>query len=146
MSKHSDYSRRLLVVEIKRHLAEVQALFIALLSDPKCKQISRESCCLGVAACRGLTGIGSGGEYDGGCDTEELNNRLLRAFGQTTSYGGSAYQETTEQAAQRRATDRGEAGFALMDPFGEESEVGGASGLGESALTSYKEMAAGKCC
>lgn len=125
-------------------------MFISLLSDPKSKHLSRESCCLGLAACRGLTNAGSDGEGPSrgsgdSCRTEHLNQRLLRAFGQTANYGGSAYQESREQAAQRRATeqDSDTPMSAVMEQFGEESEIGGANGLGESALTSYKEMAAG---
>jgi proteasome component ECM29 len=136
-------------------MAEVQQVFISLLSDPKSKHLSRECCCLGLAACRGLSTNATSSEESAGhrsgsgtsCTTEELNHRLLRAFGQTTNYGGSAYQETREQAAERRERERSEPSRStVMDQFGEEnvSEVGGASGLGESALTSYKEMAAGK--
>lgn len=115
-------------------------MFISLLSDPKSKHLSRESCCLGLAACRGLT-TKEGGDN---LSAEQLNHRLLRAFGQTTNFGGSAYQETREQAAQRRATERSENETTVMEQFGEESQVGGASGVSESALNSYKEMAAGK--
>ena len=128
-------------------MTEVQSLFISLLSDPKSKHLSRESCSLGLAACRGLTTSSpeDGSDGDGNnCSTEELNHRLLRAFGQTTKYGGSAYQETREQAAQRRATERGGSENAnVLEQFGDESQVGGASGMAESALSSYKEMAAG---
>ena len=133
------YSKRPLVVEIKRHMQEVQSLFISLLSDPKSRHLSRESCCLGLSACRGLTKAGAGDNFS----TEELNHRLCSAFGQTTNHGQSAYQETPEQAAQRRAAERGSSGATIMEPFGEENfaEVGGASGVSESALNSYKEMA-----
>ena len=139
-----------MVIEIRQHLTEVQGLFIALLSDSKSKHLSRESCSLGLAACRGLTTSSSQEGRDGGdgdnCSTEELNHRLLRAFGQTTNYGGSAYQETREQAAQRRAAERSESeNAAVMEQFGDENQVGGASGISESALSSYKEMAAGTC-
>ena len=61
-------------------------------------------------------------------------------------HGSSAYQETREQAAQRRAAERGENGnpaSLAAEPFGEDVEIGGASGMGESALSAYKEMAAG---
>jgi proteasome component ECM29 len=144
------FSRRPLVAEIKLHMAEVQDVFIKLLSDPKSKHLSREACCLGLVACRGLTKIAfaeqnvSTGKPSFG--TEELNHRLLRAFGQTTNFGGSAYQETVQQAAERRAAEMEGAEQARtgMELFGEESEVGGASGLGEAALNSYKEMASGK--
>lgn len=147
VNKHENYSRRPLVTEIKRNMAEVQAVFIALLSDPKSKHLSRESCCLGLAACRGLTAKEIGTDAATGGDkgdfsTEQLNHRLVRAFGQTTNFGGSAYQETAQQAAQRRAAEQAEnGGSTVMEQFGQESEVGGVSGLGESALNSYKEMA-----
>ena len=134
-------------------MAEIQSLFIDLLSNPKSKQLSRESCCLGLAACRGLTKAQATSDQTGGnFSTDELNHRLLRAFGHTTNFGGSAYQETPEQAAVRRTAERNESGATetegsnVMEPFGGESEVGGASGLGESALNSYKEMASGECC
>ncbi|CAB9497586.1 associated protein ECM29 homolog [Seminavis robusta] len=143
VNKNESYAQRSLVLEIKRQLGEIQLVFIRLLSDPKSKHLSRESCCLGLAACRGLTkSVNVEGVRDMG--TEELNSRLLRAFGQTSNYGGSAYQETAQQAAQRRAAESGESGQVNtgMEQFGEGSEVGGASGLGEAALNSYKEMAA----
>lgn len=146
-NKHKNYSQRPLVTEVKRNMAEVQTVFIALLSDPKSKHLSRESCCLGLAACRGLTTKETGlvavaGGSNGDFSTEQLNHRLLRAFGQTTNFGGSAYQETAQQAAQRRAAEQAEnGGSTVMEQFGEESEVGGVSGLGESSLNSYKEMA-----
>jgi proteasome component ECM29 len=130
-------------------MAEVQNLFIKLLSDPKSKHLSREACCLGLAACRGLTKPAVAEQHVSDCNpnigTEDLNLRLLRAFGQTTHFGGSAYQETPQQAAERRGAERSgsEQARTGMEQFGEESEVGGASGLGEAALNSYKEMASG---
>ena len=80
--------------------------------------------------------------------TMELNNRLLRAFGQTTNFAGSAFMETTAQASARRAAERGsaaasQAGPDIMEAFGhEENEVGGAAGISEAALGAYREMAA----
>lgn len=129
----------------------MQDVFISLLSHPKTKHLSRESCSLGLAACRGLTSDGASNHEelsDAGsgtkCSVEELNHRLLRAFGQTTKYGGSAYQETREQAELRRASNPSETGSqSVMERFGEENQIGGASGIAESALNSYKEMAAG---
>jgi proteasome component ECM29 len=148
VNKSEMYSRRPLVTEIKLHMAEVQNLFIKLLSDPKSKHLSREACCLGLAACRGLTKTAAAEHATEGMPSfgsEELNHRLLRAFGQTTNFGGSAYQETAQQASERRAAERDgtEQARTGMEQFGEESEVGGASGLGEAALNSYKEMASG---
>ena len=150
VNKDESYARRFLVVEIKRHMVEIQSLFIALLSNPKSKQMSRESCCLGLSACRGLTkDQATDDQSNNTMSTDELNHRLLRAFG-TTNHGGSAYQETPEQAAARRSAERSESGAPeigganVMEQFGGEPEVGGQAGLGESALNSYKEMAAGK--
>jgi proteasome component ECM29 len=125
-----------------KHLDEIQGAFISLLSDPKTKHLSRESCCLGLAACRGLLQSETG---TNGRSPEELNNRLLRAFGQSTTFAGSAMQESRSQAAQRRS----EAGVSvdnaadaeLESSMGMESEVGGASGIGEAALGAYREMA-----
>jgi proteasome component ECM29 len=150
VNKSEIYSRRPLVTDINQHMAEVQNLFIKLLSDPKSKHLSREACCLGLAACRGLTKTAVAEQNVTAAmpsfGTEELNHRLLRAFGQTNNFGGSAYQETVQQAADRRAAETGgtEQARTGMEQFGEESEVGGASGLGEAALNSYKEMASGK--
>lgn len=150
VNKDEGYARRFLVVEIKRHMAEIQGLFIALLSNPKSKQICRESCCLGLSACRGLTkDQATDAQSSNNLSTDELNHRLLRAFG-TTNHGGSAYQETPEQAAARRTAERSESGATetgganVMEQFGGEPEVGGQAGLGESALNSYKEMASGE--
>ena len=135
------YANRALVKEIKLRMASVQQVFIQLLADPKIKQLSRESCCLGLAACRGIAGVGQ----SQATSSDELNYRLLRAFGQTTNFGGSAYMETPAQAAQRRANETGtnaEIGSVLMEQFGIESEFGGASGMSEAALGAYREMAA----
>lgn len=110
--------------------------------DPKGKQFSRESSCIGLAACRGLVkcvddlGIESNMEQS----ALSLNNRLLRAFGQTTNFGGSAMMETEAQAAVRRAAEgRGQNTDEVLEAA--QSEVGGASGIGEAALGAYREMA-----
>jgi proteasome component ECM29 len=136
---------RSLVQSLLERLDEVQQVFIRLLSDPKSKHLSRESCCLGLAACQGLTQASSTERnLASGQTNDELNQRLLRAFGQTTNYQGSAMMETTAQAAERRATEReapSGSGSTLMETFGAESEVGGASGMGEAALGAYREMA-----
>jgi proteasome component ECM29 len=74
-----------------------------------------------------------------GFSVDELNHKLLRAFGQTTNFGGSAMMETQAQAAARRAAQGmgdNEAPEAVI------TEVGGASGIGEAALGAYREMAA----
>jgi proteasome component ECM29 len=75
-----------------------------------------------------------------------MNESLLKAFGQTTSYGGSAMMESQAQNAERvRQENRereGIGGSSTTEPFGiETAEVGGA-GLGEAALGAYREMAA----
>lgn len=136
------YASRVLPGEILNRLGTIQMAFIQLLSDPKIKHISRESCCLGLAACRG---IASASHSEGA--TGELNQRLFSAFGQATSYAGSAMIETREQAAARRETEgRTEAtgppgGQGLMEQFGFEAEVGGVANMGEGALGAYREMA-----
>jgi proteasome component ECM29 len=121
------------------HLLEIQQTFLQLMTDQKGKQFSRESSCLGLAACRGLAVCSYGLESTSEQAVFDLNNRLLRTFGQTTNFGGSAMMETTAQAAARRPEEG-------TQSFGEpleytESEVGGASGIGEAALGAYREMA-----
>lgn len=132
---------RSLVHSLKAHLTELQSAFIALLSYPKSNQFSRESCCLGLAACRGLLKY----EHESGKDqsSDELNHRLLRAFGQTTNFGRSMMMETPAQAEARRVREgRGDRGSReLTDSAPRESEVGGTSGMGEAALGAYREMA-----
>lgn len=95
--------------------------------------MSRESCCLGLAACNKIV-VAS--------ESEEMKGRLLRSFGSTTNHGGSAMQETTQQAAQRRRADgaNGANNSASFDaPAG--IDVGGAGGVSEAALGAYREMA-----
>ena len=132
---------RSLVHSLKSHLEEVQSAFISLLSYPKSSQFSRESCCLGLAACRGLLK----GDPESGAEqaSDELNHRLLRAFGQTTNFGRSAMMETNAQATVRREREgRAESGAGDANAVeAPESEVGGASGMGEAALGAYREMA-----
>jgi proteasome component ECM29 len=133
------------VKELCSHLGEIQNAFIALLADPKSKHLSRESCCLGLAACRGLADVVRPDEAIEK-RSDELNEKLLRAFGQTQNYGGSAMMETRAQAEERRrangANNQDANPSTLMEPFGTEPEEGGASGLGEAALGAYREMAA----
>ena len=112
------------------------------MSDPKGKQFSRESSCIGLAACRGLIKCRDdpGSESNMQQSVLDLNNRLLRAFGQTTNFGGSAMMETEAQAAARRSADgRDQTGDEVLEVA--QSEVGGASGIGEAALGAYREMA-----
>jgi proteasome component ECM29 len=124
------------VRELCARLEEVQGCFISLLSDPKSKHLSRESCCLGLAACRSLANTSAANVGD------DMNTRLLRAFGQTTVHGGSAMQETPAQAAERRRLDGNEnVGNTEADVTMTNAEVGGASGIGEASLGAYREMA-----
>lgn len=128
-----------------QRLAEVQSAFITLLADPKGKQLARESCCLGLAACQGLAqAVTRADEPMKVRLSEELNDSLLHAFGQTTNFGGSALMETRSQNRVRRqqGDQESEANSALTESFGIEAEVGGAAGLGEAALGAYREMAA----
>lgn len=114
---------------------EIQQTFVRILADSKSKQLVRESCCLGLAACRGLLGRAKKESPD------EFTDSLLRAFGQTTNHGGSALMETQEQMAERRLAEQRQ-GPEMLESFGFEiSEVGGASGVGEAALGAYREMA-----
>ncbi|KAL7580750.1 hypothetical protein ACA910_001033 [Epithemia clementina (nom. ined.)] len=142
---HSDgrNGSRSFVETVRSMLPKLQSAFVSLLADPKIKHFSRESCCLGLAACRGLAVFDTEGSNASESSIDSLNQRLLRAFGQTANYGGSAYQETAEQAAQRRAAERESLRERnVLEPFGIESEVGGAAGMGEAALGAYREMAA----
>ena len=135
-------------MEVIQHLSEIQAAFIKLLADPKSKQFSRESCCIGLAACQGLAQAIS--RTDIAMNTtlsDKLNDSLLHAFGQTTNFGGSAMMESREQNAERRqrnSQERGTGASSMTEPFGMEieAEVGGTAGLGEAALGAYREMAA----
>jgi proteasome component ECM29 len=123
---------------------------LQLLSDPKSKQLSRESCCLGLAACQGLSDAAQSRGIEGAIENKEqsilLNNRLLKAFGQTTNHGSSAMMETRSQNEQRmRENSNQEAVSAspMTEAFGiEAGETGGAAGVGEAALGAFKEMAA----
>jgi proteasome component ECM29 len=145
-------SSRVLVRSVLNHLEEIQKAFISLLSFPKSKQFARESCCLGLAACRGLLKLSMSENGGSSLSSDELNHRLLQAFGQTTAFGGSAYMETQAQAEARRENERREAegrpatngNSGLLEPLGieeERTETGGASGIGEAALGAYREMA-----
>ena len=111
-----------------------------MLADPKSKQIGRESCQLGLAACYAISVVASG--KDGSdmkmrVNSDALNESLLRAFGQTSNHGGSALMESRTQHEERI----GSAGAAMMETFGAETEVGGASGVSEAALGAFREMA-----
>jgi len=134
-------------------LSEIQAAFLSILADPKCKQLARESCCLGLAACQGLANSVSKDENSSSstCGTslkDSLNDQLLRAFGQTTNRGQSAMMESREQnelrlRQERRENSAHDVASNVMEGFDNDViEVGGAAGLGEAALGAYREMAA----
>jgi len=96
-------AKRALVVEVVQRLAEIQTAFITLLADPKSKQLARESCCIGLAACQGIAQAVARTDMASKMKlSDELNDSLLRAFGQTTNFGGSAMMETRVQNAERR--------------------------------------------
>ena len=102
--------------------------------------------CLGLAACRGLSYVtNSNMNDDDVVDKDVLNDCLLKAFGQTTKYGGSAMMESREQEAERRAANAGNNDASTTaEDFGlgtGSTEVGGVAGLGESALSAFREMA-----
>jgi proteasome component ECM29 len=73
--------------------------------------------------------------------SDELNQKLLKAFGQTTVFGGSAYMETPAQAAARRANEGTRDRHDNQEIVIAEDEVGGASGISQAALGAYREMA-----
>jgi len=144
---------RALVQELISKLSEIQAAFLSILADPKCKQLARESCCLGLAACQGLANAISINTTSRGSEDvislrESLNDHLLRAFGQTTNREKSAMMESREQneerlRQERRENSAEEASSNAPDGFDVDvTEVGGAAGLGEAALGAYREMAA----
>jgi proteasome component ECM29 len=129
---------RAFVQEIWSNVSLFQESFIKLLADPKSTHLSRECCCRGLAACRGLASAMNSFNVN---DTnpsqiESLNISLLNAFGQSTNDGGSAMQETDSQALQRRNESDG-----ITDINVQETQVGGAAGISEAALGAYREMA-----
>ena len=128
------YTERDFVQAVWKHLSLFQASFIKLLADPKSKQLSRESCCRGLAACRGLTAVFSSPKEKN--VTDSLNERLLKAFGQTTNYGQSVMMESAAQAQARRAESDGN-----ITEQQQETQVGGAAGISEATLGAYREMA-----
>ena len=70
-----------------------------------------------------------------------LNERLLKVFGQTTNYGGSALMESSAQNAIRMEENwSGEARSSIrtMENNTDETEVGGTAGMGEAALGAYR--------
>eukprot|EP00804_Cyclotella_cryptica_P020845 CCRYP_011471-RA/>CCRYP_011471-RA protein AED:0.17 eAED:0.17 QI:1356/1/1/1/1/1/5/334/2365 len=119
--------------EVLKHLEKFQYWFIQLLADPKSKQLARECACKGLAACRGLCLASGDGLSHPLAAT--LNERLLKAFGQTSNHGRSAMIESEAQARERR---EGEEGSEIDS---RDTEVGGTAGLGEAALGAYREMA-----
>lgn len=149
MNTDPTYGSRPLTKAILYCMGEVQSVFLGLLSDPKSKHLSRESCCLGIAACHGIIkALPQSISVPSGETTQSLSLRLLHAFGQTTNYGGNVFfvQETREQAEQRRATERGDQNSQqtpdIMEPFGVGGEAGGTANMGEAQLGAYREMAA----
>ena len=133
--------RREFVKTICEHLEEIQKAFLLLLADPKSKQISRESCQLGLAACYGLSclSLRQRGDLATSSDASNaLNDSLLRAFGQTSNHGGSALMESRTQHEERLGSA---AANSLMETAGNEAEVGGAAGMSEAALGAFREMA-----
>ncbi|KAL9182267.1 hypothetical protein ACHAXT_012919 [Thalassiosira profunda] len=134
------YANRDFFQECWTHLSLFQTSFIKLLADPKSKHLSRESASKGLAACRGLAAVMSSSMTDGESvsqgHVESLNEQLLKAFGQTTNYGGSMMQETDAQARERRNDDEGN--NESNEPA---AQVGGAAGMSEATLGAYREMA-----
>lgn len=138
VNRNATLANRAFASEILQQLGDIQVAFITLLAYPKSKQLARESCCLGLAACQGLADAAR----DSVSVSQDLNDRLLSAFGQTTNYGGSAMMETRAQADSRaRENDAGGSAASLTESFGIDAEVGGVSGMTEAALGAYREMA-----
>jgi proteasome component ECM29 len=139
---YPDYRLRALSVALSGRLEQAQDVFTQLLADAKIKHLPRECCCLGLAACRGIAGSIATVNADGEKASDLFNERVLRAFGQSTKFATSAYIETPAQAEARRAAERRNQGDADMIPVEIEEDVGGAAGLSEAALGAYREMAA----
>ena len=148
-NNNTDMVYRSFVQEIFHNLEEFQTAVLNLLVDPKSKHLSRESCCLCLAACQGLNLVCTSVDPSNTKTNKKngqgnLEDRLLKAFGQTTNHGQSAMMETRQQHEQRLRENRGEvqgSGAILMEDFGGELEVGGAAGMGEATLGAYREMA-----
>jgi proteasome component ECM29 len=140
VNQNKSLANRALVRTILENIFDIQGAFITLLADPKSLQIQRESCCLGLAACRSISTLLSD---DDSHKRDELDTHLLRAFGQTTNFGSSAMIETSEQASERRRAEGREGGQSSesAEAAGPRSEVGGAAGMSEAALGAYREMA-----
>uniref|UniRef100_A0A7S4MII8 Non-specific serine/threonine protein kinase n=1 Tax=Odontella aurita TaxID=265563 RepID=A0A7S4MII8_9STRA len=133
---------RAFIDDVLTHLDSFQSAFLSFLVDPKIKQLGRESAVLGLCACRGLLlASRSNDEGDVDCRARSFNERLLRYFGETTNFARSAMMETRQQNAERLNSEGRDSSRSVMDDFGEGAEVGGASGVGEAALGSYREMA-----
>jgi len=128
-------TQRAFIQEIRKNLILFQGSFIKLLADPKSKQLSRESCCKGLAGCRGLAAAINPSEVVGESLSQSLNAKLLKTFGQTTKYAGSAMQETETEASQRRNEADGN-----NETNGQETQAGGAAGMSEATLGAYREM------
>ena len=132
----SSFCSRTMVKEVTSQLPEIQYSFIQLLKDPKSKQLARECCCRGLAACRGLSLTSRDKDSDASNSvSDRLNELLLKAFGQTSNHGRSAMMESDEQARERRNLE----GNGVANS--QQIEVGGTAGMGEAALGAYREMA-----
>lgn len=144
LHRDARYFKRVFSEEINKLLIEIQIAFLSLLSDSKSKQLTRESCCIGLAACHGFSVVVSKyfSAYQS-VETRVLNERLLRAFGESRNHGGSAFMETRNQHAQRmrQNANGNQEAVSMTEDFGIETEVGGAVGMGEAALGAYREMA-----
>lgn len=129
---------RLFAKTVFQQLNSIQRAFLQLLADPKSKQLIRESCQLGLAACYSISRVPferkSGLSLDDSF-SDDLTDNLLRAFGQTTNYGTSAFMETAEQNARRTGASLSDDAIDLQ------VEEGGVAGLGEAALGAFREMA-----
>eukprot|EP00592_Proboscia_alata_P011054 CAMPEP_0194364980 /NCGR_PEP_ID=MMETSP0174-20130528/12930_1 /TAXON_ID=216777 /ORGANISM="Proboscia alata, Strain PI-D3" /LENGTH=2864 /DNA_ID=CAMNT_0039139339 /DNA_START=143 /DNA_END=8734 /DNA_ORIENTATION=+ len=163
-------SGRGFVQAVLKKLFRIQTSFLSLMSDSKCKQLPRESCCLGLAACHGIasamkhytlkTSNSNDGSDDNSIsdnissnknstDEEALDRRLLRSFGLTTNFGGSAMIETREQATDRHQENQSSSSEGNTNnqnsnssDYVENTEQGGVVGMSEAALGAYREMAA----
>ena len=123
-----------MTLAIIHRMVAIQETFISLLGDVKSTQFSRESCCIGLGACHSILLKNSS---ECGTLRETTTGRLLKAFGQTSDHGVSAYMETGDQAAARRA-EEGELPARQAD---REAGVGTVAGMDEASLRAYREAA-----
>ena len=132
-----------LVATITHLLPALQTAFVKALADTRGKQLSRECACRGLGAIYGLS------KSIDNVSVMSMDERLLKAFGQTTNHGRSLMMETREQEAVRHETNaldannngpnRSGSGGGDEDFTGSSSvSEGGVVGVSEATLGAYR--------